>query len=293
LTEASGGGNEESIAVKVSSPPKAKKKASQAAEDSAISSPPKINARSSKEKAATIRSAEKVRRPPKQIKAKVKVPKPAKRDVDTFRKSPPNPMIAFINEKRNEIAAMPGVSGLGQITKKGAELFKALDPEEREERQKRFVEEVKAYKEWQSTDEGKAAMIVIAQERAAKKSRRRKKLGIGAFAMGTAEKRKVSKPSTPTKKRKARGSFTPPKMPRLIRTKQEKEQEAEKQRKKKELELRIQVLGARNPRERALAIMQEALHTGKINPSWNRRSPKSKSEQPADEAMFAEAFLGA
>jgi len=210
------------------------------------------------------------------------VPKPsneAELDPDAFRKSkrPMSPLFAFIKEKREEIAAMPGVTGLGQISKKGAELFKALTPEEREERQKRFEEEMKAYKEWQSTDEGKAVMNakknVMAKKRAAKKNKGQKNLGIGAFAIATTRKRKARAPSTPTKR------------PRIL----DKEEEAEKQRKNKELELRKQVLGATNPRDRAIALANQALAKGVIKPSWAQRTSKSKAEQPAGNGTNAAA----
>merc|ERR1712087_402011 len=95
--------------------------------------------------------------------------------------------------------------------------------------------------------------------------------------MATAEKRKVGKPSPPTRKRKATGPSTPPKRPRIV----DKEEEAEKQRKKKELELRKQVLGATNPRNRAIALANEALAKGVIKPSWAQRTSKPKPEQPA------------
>merc|ERR1712118_358714 len=107
----------------------------------------------------------------KEIKGKSMVPAPpseAELNPDAFRKRPMSPLFAFINEKRDEIAAMPGVSSLGQ-------LFKALSPEEREERQKRFEGEMKTYKEWLSTDEGKTATMAkknaMAKKRTAKRNR--------------------------------------------------------------------------------------------------------------------------
>merc|ERR1711924_406682 len=106
-------------------------------------------------------------------------------------------------------------------------------------------------------------------------------------AMATAGKRKESKPATPRRKRRANGpsTSTPPKRPRIV----DQEQEAEKRRKNKELELRRQVLGATNPRERALALAQEAMAKGIIKPSWARQAPKSKPNKPADEVMNADA----
>merc|ERR1712178_388415 len=106
-------------------------------------------------------------------------------------------------------------------------------------------------------------MSGMAKKRAAKKDKQQKNLSIGAFAMATVEKRKVSTPSTPSRKRRATGPSTPQKRPRII---VDKEQEAEKRRINKKLELRKQVLGATNPRERALALAQEALANGIIKP---------------------------
>merc|ERR1719399_992068 len=89
------------------------------------------------------------------------------------------PVFAFIHEKRAEIAAMPEVKGLGEISKKGAELFKLLPEAEQAERHKRYEEEMKSYKEWQETDEGKAAMAgkesAAAEVKAAKKEKVAKK----------------------------------------------------------------------------------------------------------------------
>merc|ERR1712183_625488 len=124
-------------------------------ENNAVSTPRKKMARSSKdkakEKAAASPAAKKVRQP-KQIRINAKS-KEEEIHLDSYQKRPMTPVFAFIQEKRNEIAAMPGVKGIGDlggISKKGTELFKALDPEEKEERQKRFEEEMLAYKEWQS-----------------------------------------------------------------------------------------------------------------------------------------------
>jgi len=91
---------------------------------------------------------------PRKVKAKEapdgkkpqKEPKAKSRDENGL-KRPMTPVFAFIQEKRAEIAAMEGVKGLGDVSKKGAELYKALPEEERARRQKRYEDEMKSYKE--------------------------------------------------------------------------------------------------------------------------------------------------
>merc|ERR1712014_528169 len=65
----------------------------------------------------------------------------------------------------------------------------------------------------------------------------------------------------------------------------DKEQEIQKRITKKVLELRKEVLGATNPRERALALANEALAKGTIQPSWSRKVPKSNPKAQTDEGM--------
>merc|ERR1712224_446572 len=70
---------------------------------------------------------EKSKRMKEEIESK-KPPKEEKKEKEIMgkRKKPMTAVFAFIQEKRSEIASMPGVTGLGQISKKGAELFLAL-----------------------------------------------------------------------------------------------------------------------------------------------------------------------
>jgi len=125
-----------------------------------------------REKAQAAKEAFEADRPPKE-------PKAAQAADENLRKKPMTPVFAFIHEKRAEIAAMPEVKGLGEISKKGAELFKLLPEAEQAERHKRYEEEMKSYKEWQETDEGKAAMAgkksAAAEVKAAKKEKVAKK----------------------------------------------------------------------------------------------------------------------
>merc|ERR1712187_158013 len=192
---------------------------------------------------------------------------------DSFRKRPMSPVFAFINEKRDEIAALLGAKNGAQISKKGTELFKALSPAEQEQRQNRFQEEMKDYKDWQATDEGKAVMMAkrsaLKDKRAAKKA----KLGRGTFAAASARKRKASM------------ILTPPRV-RRVSSVVEKEGEAMKRLNKTHERLRKDVLGAVTPRERALAIARESIWKGTINLSGGGASVStSKSEQPHNEPV--------
>merc|ERR1719335_1924860 len=110
------------------------------------------------------------------------------------------PVFAFIQEKRAEIAAMPEVKGLGEISKKGAE------------RHKRYEEEMKSYKEWQETDEGKAAMA--GKKLARKEARAGKSSGAAAEAAPEAEAKAPKKlgrlaKATARAAKKSRAAATP------------------------------------------------------------------------------------
>jgi hypothetical protein len=100
-------------------------------------------------------------------------------EIEGMRKKPMTPVFAFIQEKRTEIAAMPGISGLGQISKKGAELFKTLPAAEQEARTKKYEEELKAYNAWKESAEGQTVMdakkSATAEKKAAKKEKEEKK----------------------------------------------------------------------------------------------------------------------
>jgi len=104
------------------------------------------------------------------LKEEVAAKKPAKeekknkvvKEVEGNRKKPMTPVFAYIQEKRAEISAMPGVKGLGEIAKKGAELYKALPAAEQEARRKKYDDEMKAFTEWKESSEGKE---VLAQKK--------------------------------------------------------------------------------------------------------------------------------
>lgn len=89
--------------------------------------------------------------------AKIAKVKEAKQELPG-RKKPMTPVFAYINEKRTEIMKMDGIKGLGQVSKKGNEIYNALPEEEKKERTAKYEAEMKSYKEWGQTDEGKECL---------------------------------------------------------------------------------------------------------------------------------------
>jgi hypothetical protein len=201
---------------------------------------------------------------------------------DSFCKRPLSPTFAFINEKRDEIASLIGSKKGSLVAKKGSELFNALPSSDREERQQLFDEEMKAYNEWKSTDEGRAALMQqraeLKRKRSTRKNRKQRKFDIGARALAVAQEGKASEPSTPIK-RKVRALSTPMKGSRIL-SDSEKKERAEKRREKILIGLRKEVLGATTPRERALALAREAIAKGTIKPSWLERKTLSAEPEP-------------
>jgi len=124
------------------------------------------------------------------------------------RKKPMTPVFAFIQEKRSEIAAMPGVKSLGDISKKGAELFKELPEAEREQRTQRYNEELKSYNEWATTEEGQAAKVGKRDAAAAKRMAKKEKqqLKEAKIIRKEAKAAVVTAPKTP----KAKGASSEP-----------------------------------------------------------------------------------
>lgn len=124
------------------------------------------------ERAAKMKEEYDAKKPPKEEKKKP-VEHPG------ARKKPMTPVFAFIQEKRVEIAAMPGVKGLGDVSKKGSELFKALPEAEQQARKRKFEEEMKAYNEWKLSEEGKEVLAgkksVLADKKAVKQEKLDKK----------------------------------------------------------------------------------------------------------------------
>merc|ERR1711870_149918 len=124
------------------------------------------------ERAAKMKEEFDSKKPPKEEKAKpVEHP--------DARKKPMTPVFAFIQEKREEIVAMPGVKGLGDVSKKGSELFKALPEAEQTARKQKYEEEMKSYNEWKSSDVGKEVLAgkksALADKKAAKQEKLDKK----------------------------------------------------------------------------------------------------------------------
>jgi hypothetical protein len=99
---------------------------------------------------------------------------------------------------------------------------------------------------------------------------------IGAFAAGTA------------KKRKARDPLTTPKKRQVV----DKEEGPEKRMSAKKLELRKEVLGATTVRERDLAVAKAAIAMGRIKPTWSQKSvPKTSKVSQASKAEQSPAEL--
>merc|ERR550514_166757 len=77
---------------------------------------------------------------------------------------------------------MPGVSGLGQVSKKGTELYNALPEEEKATWTAKYDEERRSYAEWAATDEGKATLRAKKRVAKAKKFARAARKGKAAKA---------------------------------------------------------------------------------------------------------------
>lgn len=84
-------------------------------------------------------------------------------------KKPMTPCFAYIQDHRTEISEHSDVKGkgLGAVSKKGTELFKALPASEREKYESKYEEEKKAYEEWFKSDAGEA---FIAKQKEAKEA---------------------------------------------------------------------------------------------------------------------------
>jgi len=125
---------------------------------------------------------------------------------DGVRKKPTTPVFAFIQEKRSEIAAMPGVKSLGDISKKGAELFKELPEAEREQRTQRYNEELKSYNEWATTEEGQAARAGKRDAAAAKRMAKKEKQQLKEAKVARKEAKAAGVTAPKTAKSKAPSS---------------------------------------------------------------------------------------
>jgi len=154
------------------------------------------------ERAAKMKEEYDAKKPPKEEKKKA----PAE-DLGG-RKKPMTPVFAFIQEKREEIVAMPGVKGLGDVSKKGSELYKALPETEKQARQQKFEAEMKSYKEWQQSEEGKQILAGKKSALADKKAAKQEKLDKKQAKLDRKEAREAiargetpPPPSTPQKRR--------------------------------------------------------------------------------------------
>merc|ERR1711920_1144516 len=85
-------------------------------------------------------------------------------------KKPSPPFMSFISENRAVIRAHSDVKTPADVSKKGIELYNALPEEEKEQRQRKYDEELKVYDAWASSEAGMAAMNQKKEKRAAKKA---------------------------------------------------------------------------------------------------------------------------
>jgi len=144
------------------------------------------------------------------LKEEYEANKPAKPEkvVDpNFRKKPMTPVFAFIQEKRVEIAAA-GATSLGEISKKGAELFKLLPDAEKAERTKKYEDELKAYNEWKVSEEGSAVFNSVRAAKREESAAKRTKIANRDAKLARKEGRELpsdEKPSAEPSKRKSAG----------------------------------------------------------------------------------------
>jgi len=150
-----------------------------------------------------------------------KADKDNSKEVEGMRKKPMTPVFAFIQEKREEIAAMPGISGLGAISKKGAELFKNLSAADQAARKKIWEDQMVAYNLWKESEEGQTALDLkkglVADKKAAKKEKLEKKQA--KFARKEARAAKAAGIEIETSKDDAADATTTPTKPKTGRGK--------------------------------------------------------------------------